>query len=367
MKPARRERFAIVHDHLVQRGGAERVVASMSRLLNATVYTSLYDPERTYPVVDGVQVQTLWLNRLTPFRRNHRWAFPLLVPCFLSARPTADTTILSTIGWAHFARPRGRSVAYWYAPARWLYHSDVYVGHGWKGRIIRLLAPGLRWADRRAVARVDTHLAISADVANRLRAIYGINAAVVHPPVTFSGSPTQVSGLPDRFHLAVSRFMRYKNLDVLLAAYAQRPDLHLVVAGDGPDGNRLRAMAPPNVHFVGVVSDDELAWLYEQCSCLVTAAFEDFGLTPLEAAGFGRPTAALRAHGFLDTILPGRTGVFIEQVSSAAVLAALDEIERIHWEPSVLRNHARQFSEEAFRRRLFAALDSRPEAEAKAR
>ena len=41
--------------------------------------------------------------------------------------------------------------------------------------------------------------------------------------------------------------------------------------------------------------------------------FEDFGLTPLEVAAFGKPTAAPRLGGFLDTIVEGRTGVFYDR------------------------------------------------------
>ena len=84
----------------------------------------------------------------------------------------------------------------------------------------------------------------------------------------------------------------------------------LVVAGDGPEEQSLRTIAGPNVTFTGRVSDAELRGLYASCRALVAASHEDFGLTPLEAACFGKPTAALRWGGFLDTLEEEKTYEF---------------------------------------------------------
>src|SRR5204862_18339 len=79
---------------------------------------------------------------------------------------------------------------------------------------------------------------------------------------------------------------------------ARVPQERLVVVGDGPDADLVRASAPPNVQFVGTVADDELRWLYAHTRGTVAAAFEDFGLSPLQAAAFGRPSAVLAAGGY---------------------------------------------------------------------
>ena len=65
--------------------------------------------------------------------------------------------------------------------------------------------------------------------------------------------------------------------------------------------------------FRSGIDDAELRWLYRHAAALVTASHEDFGLTPLEANAFGRPVVALRAGGHLDTVLPDRTGLFVEE------------------------------------------------------
>lgn len=352
----RDERYAIVHDHLVQRGGAERVVASMGRILDAEIRTSFFNPQATHPDVAEQRIRPSLLDRITWFRSNHRWAFPILAPLFAAMRPRAEVTVLSTIGWAHFARPRGRAVAYWHAPARWLYQSDIYIGTSGKGRAVRMLVPTLRWFDHRAAGRIDLHIANSTAIANRVANIYGVDVETIHPPITFAGSPKPMTGIKPGFLLVVSRLIGYKNIDVIIEAMKQLPDHRLVIAGGGPNEDRLRELAGDRISFVGQPTDDQLAWLYQEAIGVVTAAHEDFGLTPLEAAMFGTPTAALRAGGFLDTIIEGSTGVFIEDVEPAAVADAVIQMEAIIWEPETLAKHAESFSEEVFAQKLKSAL-----------
>lgn len=328
----------------------------MSKILDAEIRTSFFDPSSTHPDVADRPIQPSVANRVTWLRSNHRWAFPILAPLFATMRPRSDITVISTIGWAHYARPTGTRVAYWHAPARWLYQADVYIGKNAKGRAVRMLTPTLRWLDHRAARRIDFHLANSTAIAQRVSTLYGVPVQTIHPPVTFAGSPEPVPGLTPGFLLVVSRFISYKNIDVVIAAMEDLPNHRLVIAGGGPDEERLRSLAGSRVTFVDKPTDDQLAWLYRESMGLVTVAHEDFGLTPLEAAKYGTPTAALRAGGFLDTIIEGSTGVHIEQVEPAAIAAAVHEMARIDWDPAVLARHAERFSEAAFAERFLSAL-----------
>ena len=99
----------------------------------APVYTSLYDPDGTFPEFAEVDVRTLPINRLAPLRRYHRLALPLLAPSFSRLKVKADVVICSSSGWAHGARVEGRKIVYCHTPARWLYQSDRYL----RGRAAR--------------------------------------------------------------------------------------------------------------------------------------------------------------------------------------------------------------------------------------
>jgi glycosyltransferase involved in cell wall biosynthesis len=133
--------------------------------------------------------------------------------------------------------------------------------------------------------------------------------------------------------------------------------MRLVVVGTGPQSEDLCASAPANVTILGRVADAELRWLYGACIGLVAASFEDFGLTPIEAAAFGRPTAALRWGGFLDTLVEGRTGVYFDEPTPDAIATAVDTLAAEPWSEPVLTEHAGQFSTDRFLASVSAAVD----------
>jgi glycosyltransferase involved in cell wall biosynthesis len=349
-------RVALVHDYLTQRGGAERVVLAMQRAFpDAPVYTSLYNPDSTFPEFQGTDIRTLVLDRIGLLRRNHRAALPLLASAFSRLHIDAEVAICSTSGWAHGAQVSGRKVAYCYTPARWLYQPDRYFPRrGLQSIVGASLRPTLlRW-DQRAARSVDRFVTSSTAVRDRIAAVYGREAEVLPPPHPADPRAERraVPGVDPGFFLCVSRLLPYKNVDAVVSAFATLDDERLVVVGAGPERERLEATAGNNVRFIGQTSDEELRWLYAASAGLVSASYEDFGLTPLEAASFGRPTAALRFGGFLDTIEDGRTGVLFDRPGAPEVEKAVRRLQSIQWDASVLEEHAARFNEASFASRL---------------
>jgi len=84
----------------------------------------------------------------------------------------------------------------------------------------------------------------------------------------------------------------------------------------------------------------------------VAAGYEDFGLTPIEAASFGKPSAVLRWGGYTDTVTPGRTGVFFEEPTPDRISRAVTELLHHRWDQTVLVSHAAGYSEGGFVERL---------------
>jgi glycosyltransferase involved in cell wall biosynthesis len=222
-----------------------------------------------------------------------------------------------------------------------------------RAALAALRVPLMRW-DRNAAATANRYLTNSTWIAHEVRRLYGIDAEVVHPPVVIDpeGSRRPPAGVEPGYVLCVSRLLPYKNVGAVVAAFADLPAERLVVVGEGPDEARLRATASANVEFAGSVGDEELRWLYEHACCLVAASYEDFGLTPVEAAAFGKPTAALRFGGYLDTVGEDETGVFFEQPQAVAIADAVRTLLRRSWDAGAIRRHAEGFSEERFARRM---------------
>ncbi|MDT0193767.1 glycosyltransferase [Arthrobacter sp. AB6] len=358
-----RPKIAIAHDYLTQRGGAERVVLAMLRAFpEATIYTTLYHPDDTYAEFRSAKIVTSPLNRIPLFRRDHRLALALLPHASSMLKVPADIVIVSSTGWAHGFHMPGKVFVYCHSPARWLYLTEQYLGRpAWQspvGWALMLLKPFLRRWDSRAAKRADKYMANSTVVRQRLKDVYGIEAEVFHPPhsVDISGERTPVAGMEDFVQqgghfLIVSRLLPYKNVGEAIEAFRYLGE-RLLVIGAGPLAAELRESCPANVKIVEHLSDAQMRWAYSLCRAVIAPSHEDFGITPLEAAAWGKPTIALRGGGYLDTIVEGITGRFIERPSAQLIREAVESFDPARWDPEAIRAHANKFSEERFRERL---------------
>jgi len=359
-----RPRVALVHDYLTQLGGAERVALELTRAFpGAPLYTSVYSPDRTYPEFGDVDVRTSPLDRVPLFRHRHRAAFPLLAPTFSAMHVDADVVVCSSSGWAHGVRTRAPKIVYCHAVARWLSQPDRYLGDEETVRTrasragLTVATPLLRRWDARAARSATRYLTNSAVTRDAVREHYDIDATVVHPPVPALDVPARpLPGLVPGFLLVVSRLLPYKQVDVACSALAALPHERLLVVGHGPEHDRLRALAPSNVTFRDHLDDGELRWCYEEASALVALSYEDFGLSVLEAAAAGRPVVALRAGGYLETVVDGTTGTFVDAPVPAAVAAAITQLRARSWDAAAIREHAAGFAPERFREQLRAAV-----------
>ncbi|NHN56567.1 glycosyltransferase family 4 protein [Calidifontibacter sp. DB0510] len=352
-------RVAIAHDYLTQLGGAERVVLSMARAFpGAPIYTTLYEPELTFPEFRDLPVKPSPLNRIRTLRQRHRFALPLLPAASSAVHIDADVVLASTSGWAHGFRTNGRLIAYCHSPARWLYLADQYLGEqpGWVRPALRAMHPALLHWDQQAARRPARYLANSTVVRDRIKTAYGRDATIVHPPHSIDASAprapiAELNGWGDpgiRHHLLVSRLLPYKNVPEAIAAFRDLPGQRLLVVGRGPLEARLRADLPGNVRILSGISDAQLRWAYAEAAAVIATSFEDFGLTPLEGNAFGVPTLALRAGGYLDTVVDGVNGSFFEQPNAEGIRAAVVTNLEHRWDRDRVRRHADRFSEEAF-------------------
>lgn len=166
-------------------------------------------------------------------------------------------------------------------------------------RWLRSLAvPATELVDRAILSLVDRVVAPSVAVREHLWDRHGRESIVVPTGVDlqrFRPSDARRTNPGPRF-LHAGRIAREKNLEVVLRAFAivreQLPDAQLIVAGDGPDAARCRALAPPGVSFLGHVPEGRLVGTYQAADAFVCAStFETQGLTVLEAMACGKPAA----------------------------------------------------------------------------
>jgi glycosyltransferase involved in cell wall biosynthesis len=347
----------VAHDYLTQRGGAERVVLSLLRgLPGAELFVSVYTPDSTFREFRDFRVHTSWLQTVPFFREDPRRALPLLGPTFSRARLDGfDVAVVSSSGFAHQLRLSIPSIVYCHNTPRWVYQGD---DHGaTHGRAVRsavaALRPWLRRRDASGARRASAYLANSQNVATRVAMAYGIKAQVLHPPVLIDvgGDQARPPGAPEPgFLLAVARARGYKNVDII-RQYCSRENIPLVVVG----GSRMHT-SKASITELGSVSDAELRWLYSNCQALATLSIEDFGLTPLEANAFGKPALCLREGGFLETLAPGISGLFVDRAEEKSLAVAHHELMTRDWDAEAIRRHASTFGEAEFHRKLLEVV-----------
>ena len=170
----------------------------------------------------------------------------------------------------------------------------------------------------------------------------------------FSAGGAAASTQGDDF-VVLSRLVPYKRVDLAIAAFAEL-GLPLVVAGTGRDADRLRSLAPPNVRFIGHVSDAELPALLARSRALVFPGVEDFGIVPVEAMAAGTPVIAFNSGGATESVVDGRSGVFFAEPTAASLADAVRRAAKIAWDRGDIRRSTAQFGEDRFQREMAAIV-----------
>jgi len=349
-------RVALVHDFLYTLRGAERVLDVLCEIFpEADLYALLYRPGTLNPRIEKRRIVASFIDRLPGAHRNHRWflpLYPLAVAGFSLDR--YDLVVSSSYCAAKAVRTRGRHICYCHTPMRYVWDMvDEYFG-GARRAILEPLIRFLRAWDVRTAGRVDSFIANSTCVAERIRRIYGRDSEVIHPPAD-ADFYTPGSMPREEWFLCASAFAPYKRVDLVMDAF-RRSGRPLKVVGAGQDEKRIRSLAGGNVELLGWQSDEVLRDLYRRCRALVFAGEEDFGIVPVEAQLCGAPVVAYGKGGLLDSVLDGRTGLFFREQTVASINEMVARCNQIRFDPAECRRNGERFSRTRFRDRMEAVV-----------
>lgn len=138
----------------------------------------------------------------------------------------------------------------------------------------------------------------------------------------------------------LGRIMSYKNIDVLLHAFSlvlkAIPNANLIIAGQGPDLNNLKALSKKlniinNVEFKGYVEDLEKNEILSKSWVMVQpSSFEGWGITVTEANASGTPVIASNTSGLRDSVLDGQTGLLVKTGSVEEFSRAMIALIQMH-------------------------------------
>ncbi len=380
MADMRKLRVALVHDYLREYGGAERVLEDLKEIFPyAPVYTAYLNPKglgRAWERMKGWDIRTSWIQNL-PFANKLISPFSIFAAAAFESFNLKEFDVVISSSAIYFAKaiivkPQTLNIAYIHTPPRYLYGyitSYNYKKHWWTRISGETANHFLRLIDYETSQRPDILVTNSEETRTRIKKFYRRDASVIHPGVDITEYKKTKKTKGDYFHF-LGTLSRGKGVEVIIEACSR---LHspLKVAGTGPILHELKKRAGKSVNFVGSVSEDEKIKLYSEAKAFLSASEdEDFGITQIEAQAAGTPVIAIRAGGYLETILEGKTGEFFDSAGPAAtfkssfneqtvlnLMKVLEEFNPGKYNEDEIRKNAERFSKERFEKQILELVE----------
>lgn len=364
-------KIALVHDFLIDFGGAERVLRTLSEMFpEAPIYTLLAEKENFPTWLQGKKIETSFLQKWPKFlRKRKKWLLPLLpvAPETFDLREF-DLVISSSGAWSKGIVTRLNTVhiSYLHSPMRFAWDaSSSYLREQKKNSLINffvgLVKNYLRVWDRAASDRPDYLIVNSNYTKERVRKYYGRGAQIIYPPVSIRENITarSVKNLPKDYFLIVSRLAPYKKVDVAIEAF-NKLESPLVIVGTGTEDRHLKSIAGKNIKFLGFQSDEKLATIYAGAYGFIFPAVDDFGIAPVEAMLAGVPVLAIRKGGAKEIVKEGITGEFFEAVTPEVLSDGVRRFKenRENYDKEAIIARAREFSEERFKKEMTEFIEN---------
>lgn len=359
-------KVAFVHDFLLRKGGAERVLKVLMELYpEAPVFTLLYDEKKMGDEFPKERVRT---SKLQAFPRFIPGMHKLLFPFMPSAVEQFDLSgfdvvVSSSSAYAHgvITNLETRQICYYHSPMRYAwdytheYLRDQHLGLFGEMLASRLLHKVRLW-DFTAADRVEVALANSKTVQGRIKKYYRRDAEIVYPPVDVDRF--EVHKEHEGYFLIVSQLSAYKRVDLAVELF-NKLGKRLVVIGDGPERKRLERMGAENVDFLGFKDDDVVREYFENCRAFIFPGEEDFGIAPVEAMACGKPVLAFRKGGLTESVIEGKTGEFFDEPTVESMEAGLTQllINEKRYKAAEIRKQAERFSRKAFEKAMKKVIE----------
>lgn len=360
-------KVALIHDHLAQDGGAEKVLQVIAEMFpDAPIYTLLYEKNNVNKYFKDRHIEASIIQKLPGGIKHYQWYLyfmPIAVE-FFDLRGY-DLVISDTSSFAKgvITTPDCLHICYCHTPTRYLW-SDThqYINelkyNKWFKKIISLVLNRIRLWDRAAADRVDLFIANSRTVERRITKYYRRDSTVIYPPVEthkFFISDLKDQTVNNRYFLAGCRLAPYKRIDLVINAFKQLGvNYKLKIFGDGVDLARLREIAgdASNIEFLGRVSEDIKAQLFSGAQAFINPQEEDFGITVIESMASGRPVIAYRRGGATETVIAGKTGLFFEEATAESLANVIRAFRSEAFNPEEIRRYAANFSVDNFKTHL---------------
>lgn len=345
-------KVAIVHDDLVQYGGAERVLDGICEIFpDAPIYTSVYDKnnKNLYQKFGHKKIVTSFLQKIPGWKVLYKAMLPLYPIAFEQFDFSQyDLVISHTTRFAKsiITKPTTKHICYCHTPPRFLWHFSGQKSYG----LFETLMTKLRIFDQVSATRVDKFLAGSKNAQARIEKIYHRDSTVVYPFIDLE-SYAGFESFDGDYFVTISRLNKYKRVDLAIQACLDL-NLRLKVIGKGPQLQKLQAIShnlpAANIEFLGNVNDEVLKYILSGARALIIPGEEDFGLTAIEAQALGKPVIAFRSGGVLETVVDKKTGLFFDTQTVDNLKHLLKNFESKKFKSEDCKENANKFNRRNF-------------------
>lgn len=347
-------RVALVHDWLVSYRGGEKVLESIGKLFpNAPIFTLFYDPNELPDAIRNKQIfYPRFLNKFQKIRK-------ILLPFLPSAIEAIDLKgydlIISTsscVAKGIIPPIQSKHVCYIHSPMRYIWDQRGEYFRSLDGvpilpGILNFFLSQLRTWDAISSNRVDTFIANSNFVKQRVTKYYRRDSTVIHPPVYLDHFYKVGATEKEPYFLVAGALVPYKRFDLAIQA-CNALGYRLIVAGTGSSENYLRSLGGDKTQFVIAPSDEKLAELMRKAQALIFPGVEDFGIVSIEAMASGTPVIALSQGGAMDFVEPMVNGCFFKEQSVECLVDALRTFKLEDFDLNQIVQSTQRFSEERF-------------------
>jgi glycosyltransferase involved in cell wall biosynthesis len=351
-------KIALVHDYLVQNGGAEKVLEAFSEIFpQAPIYTLVYSKRLMHGNFEGKIIKTSFLQKM-PFAVVRHRIFPQFMPFAIEQFDFSDYDVVlsdsSSFAKGIITGPETLHICYMHTPMRFAwddcqkYNQDFYFPKFIK-KLVPLAMNYIRLWDRTSADRPDKIIANSNFVARRIKKYYHRESLVINPPVNVN--KFQISKQKKDYFVVAGRLMAYKRFDIVIQAFNQL-GLKLKIIGRGPELKRLKKMARPNIEFLGRVKDEDLAKYLSQCQAFIFPQEEDFGIMAIEVMASGTPLIAYRGGDIPEHMEDKKTGIFFEHQTANEIIQAVKKFKNSDYNAVYIKNHVAKFDKEIFKTKI---------------
>lgn len=376
---------AIVHDWIIDIGGAEQCLENIYNIYPSDLYTLVFKKESVLSLgIDLNKINSSFIKKLpwaTQKYRNYLPLFPLAIEQFDLSHYDVIISSSHAVAKGVVTNSTQLHVCYCHTPIRYvwdLYHQylkEANLNKGVKGSFAKLVLHYIRIWDYTTSNRVDYFIANSNHTARRIKKIYGRDARIIYPPVSVDRFELYTE--KEDFYLTASRLVPYKKIDLIVEAFSRMPEKKLVVIGDGPDFDKIKSKAKRNIEILGYQPQDILKDSMQRARAFIFSAEEDFGIVPVEAQACGTPVIAYGKGGAIETVVPlnrrnrhkeeaplsSPTGIFFYGQTPEALIEAIKLFEQNldKFDYKSIRENSERFSKERFRKEFKEFVDAKIE------